>query len=212
MGGGNSSRQGGFQPRFADGNNNFNGSNNGGSNNPFFGQGDRNIDDAFLQKTVAAVVAAVSAANKPAAPVDLSKVGDAASGAGVPAVAASQVGTSGTAAPSGAQADAPAQASLTEAAASKPKEAEGLGFAKKKRTDKNTCFRCKKPNHHIDDCTTPFCAYCESIHHLSAACPLLLAPKPTVILHGYANEHLMFFELPCVGSSRRKRRILDLLS
>jgi hypothetical protein len=77
------------------------------------------------------------------------------------------------------------------------KEIEGPEPSKKKKEDKDACFRCKKPGHHIDDCTTPFCDICESIHHLSSACHLLQAPKPTVIMHGYANEALMFFEMPC---------------
>ncbi|KAM0865553.1 hypothetical protein ACQ4PT_043194 [Festuca glaucescens] len=77
------------------------------------------------------------------------------------------------------------------------KENEGLGPSKKKKEDKDACFRCKKPGHYIDDCTTPFCDICESIHHVSSACHLLQAPKPTAIIHGYANEALMFFELPC---------------
>jgi hypothetical protein len=75
---------------------------------------------------------------------------------------------------------------------------EGAEAAKKKKKgDKDACFRCKKPGHHIDDCTTPFCDICESVHHISSACHILQAPKPTVIMHGYANEALMFFEMPC---------------
>ncbi|KAM0855580.1 hypothetical protein ACQ4PT_049693 [Festuca glaucescens] len=74
---------------------------------------------------------------------------------------------------------------------------EGPGPSKKKKDDKDACFRCKKPGHHIDDCITPFCDICESIHHVSSACHLLQAPKPTAIIHGYANEALMFFEVPC---------------
>ncbi|KAM0851911.1 hypothetical protein ACQ4PT_052118 [Festuca glaucescens] len=77
------------------------------------------------------------------------------------------------------------------------KENEGPGPSKKKKEDKDACFRCKKPGHYIDDCTTPFCDIGESIHHVSSACHLLQAPKPTAIIHGYANEALMFFELPC---------------
>ncbi|KAK1682059.1 hypothetical protein QYE76_042907 [Lolium multiflorum] len=77
------------------------------------------------------------------------------------------------------------------------KENEGPEPSKKKKEDKDACFRCKKPGHHIDDCTTPFCAICESVHHISLACHLLQAPKPTVIMHEYANEALMFFEMPC---------------
>ncbi|KAM0871838.1 hypothetical protein ACQ4PT_039081 [Festuca glaucescens] len=77
------------------------------------------------------------------------------------------------------------------------KENEGAGPAKKKKEDKEACFRCKKPGHFIDDCTSPYCDICESVHHVSSACHLLQAPKPTAILHGYANEALMFFEMPC---------------
>ncbi|KAM0853722.1 hypothetical protein ACQ4PT_050886 [Festuca glaucescens] len=35
------------------------------------------------------------------------------------------------------------------------------------------------------------------VHHATHACHLHQAPKPTAILHGYANEALMFFELAC---------------
>jgi hypothetical protein len=77
------------------------------------------------------------------------------------------------------------------------KDQEGQGTSKKKKEDKAGCFRCKKPRHYIDDCTTPFCDICESIHHVTSACHLLNAPKPTAILHVYANEALMFFELAC---------------
>jgi hypothetical protein len=77
------------------------------------------------------------------------------------------------------------------------KENEVQGASKKKKEDKAGCFRCKKPGHYIDDCPTPYCDICESIHHVTSACHLLNAPKPTAILHGYANEALMFFELAC---------------
>jgi hypothetical protein len=77
------------------------------------------------------------------------------------------------------------------------KESDGQGASKKKKEEKAGCFRCKKPGHYIDDCPTPFCDICESIHHITSACHLLNAPKPTAILHGYANEGLMFFELAC---------------
>jgi hypothetical protein len=61
------------------------------------------------------------------------------------------------------------------------KENEGSGPSKKKKEDKDACFRCKKTGHYIDDCTTPYCDLCESIHHVSSACHLLQAPKPTAI-------------------------------
>ncbi|KAM0859656.1 hypothetical protein ACQ4PT_047036 [Festuca glaucescens] len=81
--------------------------------------------------------------------------------------------------------------------AAKGKDNEGQGPPPKKKEDKAGCFRCKKPGHYIDDCQMPFCDICESIHHATPACHLLNAPKPSATLHGYANEALMFFELPC---------------
>jgi hypothetical protein len=77
------------------------------------------------------------------------------------------------------------------------KDNELQGPPPKKKEDKAGCFWCKQPGHYIDDCPTPFCDICESIHHTIAACHLPNAPKPTTILHGYANEALMFFELSC---------------
>ncbi|KAM0929119.1 hypothetical protein ACQ4PT_001826 [Festuca glaucescens] len=84
-----------------------------------------------------------------------------------------------------------------QGAGAKGKDSEGQGHPKKKKEDKSGCFRCKQPGHHIDDCPTPFRDLCESVHHAAPTCHLLQAPKPTAILHGYANEALMFFELPC---------------
>ncbi|KAM0872552.1 hypothetical protein ACQ4PT_038666 [Festuca glaucescens] len=84
-----------------------------------------------------------------------------------------------------------------QGAGAKGKDIEGQGQAKKKKEDKSGCFRCKQPGHHIDDCPTPFCDLCESVNHATSAYHLLQAPKATAILHGYANEALMFFELPC---------------
>jgi hypothetical protein len=79
----------------------------------------------------------------------------------------------------------------------KGKETEVQGPPPKKKEDKTGCFRCKQPGHYIDDCPLPFCDICESVHHATTACHLLNAPKPSAILHGYANEALMFFELSC---------------
>jgi hypothetical protein len=79
----------------------------------------------------------------------------------------------------------------------KGKEKEGQGPLKKKKEDKTGCFRCKQPGHYIDDCPIPFCDLCESVNHVASACHLLHAPKPSATLHGYANEALMFFEIPC---------------
>jgi hypothetical protein len=74
--------------------------------------------------------------------------------------------------------------------------------AKKKKTE--SCFRCKQPGHYIGDCTVPMCDICESVNHISTACHLLHAPKPTVAMYGYANEALMFFETPLRGTYRPK--------
>ncbi|KAM0880980.1 hypothetical protein ACQ4PT_033215 [Festuca glaucescens] len=68
----------------------------------------------------------------------------------------------------------------------------------------DNCFRCKKPGHQIDTCTAPVCDICESTSHISSACPLLQAPKPSVTMYGYAIEQLMFFELPTGGSYKPK--------
>jgi hypothetical protein len=73
---------------------------------------------------------------------------------------------------------------------------------KKKKTD--SCFRCKQPGHYIDDCMVAMCDICESVNHISTACHLLHAPKPTVAMYGYANEALMFFETPLRGTYRPK--------
>ncbi|KAM0890072.1 hypothetical protein ACQ4PT_027266 [Festuca glaucescens] len=157
------------------------------------------FDADLLQQTVQAVVAAVTAAQKPTEP----------SGGTVAHVPPSKVAVSGapnnnTAMSAGApnvgqqQVEAPNQI-VTEPhdVGSNGKEAEGSDPSKKKKEDKNSCFRCKKPGHYIDDCPTPFCDLCESIHHVASECHLLHAPKPTATMHGYANEALMFFEFPC---------------
>ncbi|KAM0903879.1 hypothetical protein ACQ4PT_018401 [Festuca glaucescens] len=75
---------------------------------------------------------------------------------------------------------------------------------KAKKAEKNPCFRCKQPGHQIDTCTTPVCDICESPNHISSACPLLQAPKPSVTMYGYAIEHLTFFELPTGGTYKPK--------
>jgi hypothetical protein len=75
---------------------------------------------------------------------------------------------------------------------------------KAKKVDKNPCFRCKQPVHQIDTCTATVCGICESTNHISSACPLLQAPKPSVTMYGYAIEQLMFFEVPTGGSYRPK--------
>jgi hypothetical protein len=208
-------RSGGYNNRFAEGRHVFNNNNGTAHPNRFSGAtgpNDRNssgVDDAFLHKTVAAVVAAVTAAQKP--PEQTAQHGTEGQGAVTNASAGSE--------PSGGvpQGGEPTehivqpQASQTQthvtapvADVPKPKEADGAGPTKKKKLDKNGCFRCKKPGHLIDDCTIPFCLYCESINHESADCQLLKAPKPSIILHGYACEELMFFELPCSETYKPK--------
>ncbi|KAK1618468.1 hypothetical protein QYE76_023985 [Lolium multiflorum] len=151
------------------------------------------IDADLLQQTVQAVVAAVTAATKTKdAPV-----------AQAPVVAQASEPVAVAAPVVEAPASEPQQLGMshvitegTETDAT-VKENEGQGATKKKKEDKAGCFRCKKPGHYIDDCPAPFCDICESIHHVTAACHMLNAPKPTAILHGYANEGLMFFELAC---------------
>jgi hypothetical protein len=191
-------RQNNYQYRYDGG---FNASNAGGYNR--YATGGRatggSVDDALLQKTVAAVVAAVTAAQKPSETV--APAGSVQPGAA--AEATSLAGASGMAS-EGPMAAASGPGTEKIAAVVAPKGNEVTAPAKKKKLDKNACFRCKNPGHLLDDCTVPFCVYCESIHHVSAACHLLHAQKPTVTLHGYANEQLMFFELPCSGSYKPK--------
>jgi hypothetical protein len=155
----------------------------GGHQNRFRGHGEgtarTNIDADLLHQTVQAVVAAVTAVhNNPqvqqqsATPVPSENV---------PLVAPSQPVVVMVA----AQPDIPQQEHKgtveAQVAGGNAKENEEPGPLKKKKDDKTGCFRCKKPGHFIDDCTTPYCDLCESIHHVSSACHLLQAPKPTAI-------------------------------
>ncbi|KAM0825230.1 hypothetical protein ACQ4PT_069695 [Festuca glaucescens] len=153
------------------------------------------IDADLLHQTVQAVVAAVTAATKISEPTQ-----------NVPHVAANTTdilvgGADQHAVMPVAVSNAVPQQTQgvedTQVAGAKGKDNEGQGPLKKKKEDKTGCFRCKQPGHYIDDCPTPFCDLCESIHHAAPACHLLQAPKPSAIIHGYANEALMFFELPC---------------
>ncbi|KAM0887204.1 hypothetical protein ACQ4PT_029203 [Festuca glaucescens] len=158
------------------------------------------IDADLLQQTVQAVVAAVTAATKVTeAPVVHVPVVTAGHDPG-PASVDGQSGEAPAAMPNPTvvQQEGVAQ-SLPDGSEmiATDKENEVQGASKKKKEDKAGCFRCKKPGHYIDDCPTPYCDICESIHHVTSACHLLNAPKPTAILHGYANEALMFFELAC---------------
>ncbi|KAM0895108.1 hypothetical protein ACQ4PT_024038 [Festuca glaucescens] len=196
----NRSGYGNNQQRWISGNNVGRG---GGYQNRFHGHGDgaaRNTIDAdLLQQTVQAVVAAVTAAQK-----NPESVGGVARNNAVSTNAASAVQSQSMVMPVAAPSDIQQQSAMlnkdaveAQVAGANVKENEGPGSLKKKKEDKTACFRCKKPGHYIDDCTTPYCDICESIHHVSSACHLLQAPKPSAIIHGYANEALMFFELPC---------------
>ncbi|KAK1696778.1 hypothetical protein QYE76_013475 [Lolium multiflorum] len=147
------------------------------------------IDADLLQQTVQAVVAAVTAATKVTKPTQ-----------SAPPTAALTGGTGQHAMKSVATSNAAQQAAHeiqdNQGTRAKARDNEGQGPQKKKE-EKSGCFRCNQPGHHIDDCPTPFCNLCESVHHATHACHLHQAPKPTSILHGYANEALMFFELAC---------------
>jgi hypothetical protein len=48
------------------------------------------------------------------------------------------------------------------------------------------------------------CDYCELPDHKSEDYPLLNAPKPQTIVHGYADEKLVFFECPVTRSYKPK--------
>ncbi|KAM0850383.1 hypothetical protein ACQ4PT_053110 [Festuca glaucescens] len=161
--------------------------------------GRTSVDVDLLQQTVQAVVATVTAAQRTT---------DDGGRVAVHAVARHEVGVGAPNQPTVVSVAAPTvvqqqmempNQAVEEAhvVGARGKENEGQGPSKKKKEDKTSCFRCKKPGHYIDDCPTPFCDLCESIHHVASACHLLQAPKPTTIIHGYANEALMFFELPC---------------
>ncbi|KAM0877147.1 hypothetical protein ACQ4PT_035692 [Festuca glaucescens] len=155
------------------------------------GRREGGIDQALLQQTVQAVVAAVTAASHKA-------VGQPGGNTNVdgqpvpPPPAITQVGT-GTVNSVTQPGNAQGGTTMVE---------EGAAVAKKKKTD--SCFRCKQPGHYIDDCMVPMCDICESITHASNACHLLHAPKPTVAMYGYANEALMFFEVPFRGTYKPK--------
>ncbi|KAK1613893.1 hypothetical protein QYE76_019410 [Lolium multiflorum] len=139
---------------------------------------------------IKAMVAAVTAASKVNEPT-----------LGAPSTAALVGGTGQHAMTSVATSNAAPQATIeaqdNQGTGSNARDNEGQGPQKKKKEEKSGCFRCKQPGHHIDDCPTPFCDLCESVHHATNACHLHQSPKPTAILHGYANEALMFFELAC---------------
>ncbi|KAM0873685.1 hypothetical protein ACQ4PT_037891 [Festuca glaucescens] len=145
------------------------------------------IDADLLQQTVQAVVAAVTAATKVTEPAQ-----------GVPSMTpltgSKEQHTMTSVATPNAAPQPTLEVQQDQGAGAKTKDNDGQGPQKKKE-EKSGCFRCKQPGHHIDDCPTPFCDLCESVHHATHACHIHQAPKPTAILHGYANEALMFFEL-----------------
>ncbi|KAM0861459.1 hypothetical protein ACQ4PT_045878 [Festuca glaucescens] len=181
--GNNVGRGGGYQNRFRA--------------NPHGAVARGGIDADLLQQTVQAVVAAVTIAQKAPEVAGASQV-HAAVGTevGVP----NQDAVVSVAAPTVVQQQgdvAIQEVTDPQVATAKGKENEGPGPLKKKKEEKMACFRCKKPGHYIDDCPTPFCDLCEFVHHTTSACHLLHAPKPTATIYGYANEALMFFELPC---------------
>jgi hypothetical protein len=186
----------GANPRWNNGNNGARGGfqNRGGSQG---GVARGGIDADLLQQTVHAVVAVVTAAQK---------VPDAAVVSQVQAVlpAVNEGARRETVVPVVVSTVVPQQEMATrqevtdpQSTSAKGKEDEEPAPSKKKKEEKTGCFRCKQPGHYIYDCPTPFCDLCESVNHAISACHLLHALKPTAILHGYANEGLMFFELPC---------------
>ncbi|KAK1699142.1 hypothetical protein QYE76_015839 [Lolium multiflorum] len=153
------------------------------------------MDANLLHQTVEAVVATVTAAQKTTNAGGRTKV-HAVAGHGVGSGGTNQPTVVPVAAATVMQQDVEVSNQEVEDAhvtGSKGKENEASGPSKKKKEDKMSCFRCKKLGHYIDDCPTPFCNLCESIHHVASACHLLQAPKPTATIHGYANEA----QLPC---------------
>ncbi|KAM0894841.1 hypothetical protein ACQ4PT_024277 [Festuca glaucescens] len=186
---GNSSGYGGNQQRWnADRGFQYRARENGANMQPRSG-----IDADLLQQIVQAVVAAVTAATKVAEPIQSTPT---AANIDIVAGGKDQHVMTPVAAPN--VVPQPAQVvQENQDAGAKGKDNEGQGPQKKKKEEKSGCFRCKQPGHYIDDCPTPFCDLCESVHHATHACHLHQAPKPTAILHGYANEALMFFELAC---------------
>lgn len=214
----NNQRRGGYQNRYQGGNNgprNGNGgagyrANNGGGANYVPRRDAGGVDQNLIQKTVQAVVAAMAAATQNNAVVaDVAGtsgqgVGPVAPQAAPRVVAAPPVVPAAIPPAAATQAAVPPAAAIPTAAATAPggPVAEGTIQAKKKKID--NCFRCKQPGHFIDDCTVQMCEICESIHHASPACHLLQAPKPHLIMYGYADDGLVFFELPMSGAFRPK--------
>nr|XP_051199363.1 uncharacterized protein LOC127312853 [Lolium perenne] len=86
-------------------------------------------------------------------------------------------------------------------AVASPREASGdVPLAKKKKA--STCFRCDQPGHCLNDCNAVICDCCQDPQHATRDCPLLLAPKPTMVMYGLAHEELMFWDTPLSQSVR----------
>jgi hypothetical protein len=86
-------------------------------------------------------------------------------------------------------------------AVASPREASGdVPLAKKKKA--STCFRCDQPGHCLNDCNVVICDCCQDPQHATRDCPLLLAPKPTMVMYGLAHEELMFWDTPLSQSVR----------
>jgi hypothetical protein len=83
-----------------------------------------------------------------------------------------------------------------------PVSTENINGAKNGKKKGPTCYRCGKPGHCLNDCVTLICDCCQSPDHISAACPLILAPKPTLTMYGLGHEELMFWEMPLSGLVR----------
>ena len=73
------------------------------------------------------------------------------------------------------------------------------------------CFRCGGTGHLMADCTVPICDVCEEPEH-SGPCPMLTAPKPRILIYGYAHEELLFFESPLTATYVPKHENLRMAS
>ena len=51
----------------------------------------------------------------------------------------------------------------------------------------NRCYRCGVSGHRSADCTVDICVICEGSAHGDRTCHLLTAPKPRVLVYGYAH-------------------------
>ena len=83
---------------------------------------------------------------------------------------------------------------------------------KGKKIDKVKCYRCGVAGHLSVDCTAELCDTCEEPAHTEGACPLIDAPKPQLIMYGYAHEELILYEFPCTESYRPKMENVRLAS